>query len=168
LQERARHDLPIERRISLGEQFLVSERESLQLIHSVTTPLTISITATAAMIYSHTVLRSIHRCNRLITNLLTHLRKSITVALTFPQGEGFSDPSVLAWALLVGVLASRKESPNSGWFMDGLIQACENSDLDWEQVNALPDLPIDQPGPFYWVLEDNIVSMKDVNIMIML
>jgi hypothetical protein len=167
LQFRAREDLTTERRISLGEQFLVSEREALQLIHSDATHLTVSIAATSAMIYSHTVLRSIHRRNRLITQLLTYLRNSITVALTLPQADRFSDPAVLAWALLVGVLASQRQSPNFDWFMGCLMQACENSDLNWERINALPDLPIDQPAPFHWVLEEKIVSMKDVNTMIM-
>jgi hypothetical protein len=168
LRNRSRDDLPTERRISLGEQFLVSDRELLQLIHSDTTQLTISLVATSALVYSHAVLRGISRSARLVTKLLCHLKNSIIVALTLPDGSRFSDPAVFPWALLIGVLASEKNSPNCTWFTKCLTQACQQTSLDWDQVYALTETPNDHPSPFHWVLEDEVVNITDVNTTIML
>jgi hypothetical protein len=164
----ARSDLSPERRISLGEQFLVSDRELLQLMHSDATPITVSITATAALIFSHTVLRGISRSGRLIIRLLTHLKNSITIALTLPHNDQFSDPAVLVWALLIGVLASAKNSPDYVWFMNCLTQAGEYASINWEQANMLAESSNDNPAPFHWVLEDQVVLIKDVNTIIFL
>ncbi|KAG9234566.1 hypothetical protein BJ875DRAFT_484086 [Amylocarpus encephaloides] len=134
LTQTPRDRLPRERRVSLGEQFLASDRELLGFIHGDTTPLLISIVASAALLYSQTVLRGIPRSSRVLKSLVRHLKNAITTALEVAEGDIFApDPVVAPWALLIGVLASEKGSFESHWFMFSL-RSCAQGGVDWREV----------------------------------
>ena len=122
--------------------------------------------ATSALAYSHIVLRGISRSSLVLKNIVTHLTNLITKALTAPPDDYTSDPAMLSWAFLIGVLASPRDSTEGHWFMLCLQQACKDTCLDWEKVRSMIDAPTRYSTAYHWVLEDCVLEIEHISTTI--
>lgn len=160
-----RESLSTERRVNLGLRLLASDRDLLSQIHNSSSSL-LSIVATAALLYSQAILRGIKCTSRVIKTLLDQVRESVTSALTSEDDVFAEDHAALAWVLLVGVLASGKDTPQSAWFIWCLRRSCGSEGrLPWEEeVQQIIDAPNHMsPKPFLWIFNDDVLRLSSLN-----
>lgn len=165
-----RETLSNDGRVSFGQRFLASDRELLIKIHreSLDRPSVSSITATAALIYSNTILRGISRSSRVLKALVSQLKESTCSALTLQDDIFADDPAALVWVLLVGVLAAGEENPEGAWFMWALRRGFgAQSVLKWADVQNMANAPNNFPEPFNWIFSEEVLKLTSVNTRIL-
>lgn len=170
LLKSTREQLSMEQRVDLGERLLASDRELVKQcrMHG-EEPNIRSIVSTAALLYSHIVLRIMKRSSRIAGTLIVQLKKLIISALNFHVTIFDEEPAALTWVLLIGVMASGKEHPEGKWYFTCLERACiyENQ-IVWEDIRRLVDTPNQpSPQPFQWLLDEKWLTLSSVNTSIL-
>lgn len=157
--------LPNERRVSLGNWLLASNRQLLKQMRTQHQGPNISvIVATAAFMYMQVVLRGMSRTARVTRCLVKQLKASLISALSSKKDVFSGDPASLSWTLLVGLLASGKENDEGTWFLWCLERACGNAEIfRGKDLTKLRDSPNHiSPQPFYWILDQKILELSSV------
>ena len=162
-----RETLSTEHRVNLGLRLLASDRDLLTQIHNSPSSL-LSIVATAALLYSQAILRVMECTSRVIETLVDRLKESVTSALASEVDVFAEDHAALTWVLLVGVLASRKDTPQAAWFIWCLRTSYRpEGRLPWEEeVQQMIDAPNHvSPEPFLWIFNDDMLRPPDEAIL---
>ncbi|CAG8959709.1 hypothetical protein HYFRA_00001615 [Hymenoscyphus fraxineus] len=157
--------LPPERRVSLGEQFLTSDRELLTLIHGHTYAENpgLAIFALSALIYSECVLRGMKRGSRVIKTIVGLLK------LRLLEFNGIWWNERLGWAVINGVLATQKGSEEGEWFLEywagnfGIVGEVLQKIARSQDVGNE-----DSPAAFSWILGDEVLDIGRYDKLVLL
>lgn len=152
----------------LGQLLLASDRKLVKYIRH-TAPCISTVVATAALLYSHVLLRGMELSAALVKACANQLKNMIVSAYALRDDFFDRSPLALVWVLFVGALTSLAESPGGVWFRLCLQRACEkDGERVIERVDTLCDArKFGTPRPFYWMLQEDCIQISSVNTRIL-